>query len=147
MCCMDEEHGVNGQDHPIFSQYILINITARGSGKASENLNGKFNITAIMKEIDLDCFYRRLGNRKEHRPFIGQIELTYRCNLNCIHCYCKGLEDKEEELNTFQWKTYFDEIRQEGCIFLGFTGGDPLIRDDFLELYSYARKKGFITRF
>ncbi len=97
-----------------------------------------------MKEISFHYFHNRLHNKKRHYPLIGQIELTYRCNLDCVHCYCKKLEDKDEELNTSQWKKIFDEIKREGCIYLTFTGGDPLVREDFLELYSYAKKRCFI---
>ena len=38
-----------------------------------------------------------------------------------------------------------DEIHKEGCLWLTFTGGDPLVREDFLEIYSHAKKKGFIV--
>ena len=97
-----------------------------------------------MKEISSGHFYGRLHNKQRRLPLNGQIELTYRCNLNCIHCYCKGSEDKNTELNTFNWKKILDEIQKQGCVYLTFTGGEPLIRDDFLELYSYAKRKGFI---
>ena len=96
-----------------------------------------------MKEVGLGVFYRGLLKKKEYYPWIGQLELTYRCNLNCIHCYCKGTESKE--LTTEQWRKIIDEIKQEGCLWLTFTGGEPLIRGDFLEIYAHARAKGFIT--
>jgi len=89
-------------------------------------------------------FYNRLQNIERRYPLIGQIELTYRCNLNCVHCYCKGSENKNKELPTNDFKRIIKEIHKCGCIFLCFTGGEPLIRDDFLEIYSYARQKGFI---
>lgn len=97
-----------------------------------------------MKKQSPGHFYARLHNKKRHFPLTGQIELTYRCNLNCIHCYCKGSEDKDRELSTQDWKKILDVIQKEGCIWLIFTGGEPLIRDDFLEIYAYAKKKGFI---
>lgn len=97
-----------------------------------------------MKDISSGHFYGKLRNKKSHFPLEGQIELTYRCNLNCIHCYCKGLENKEKESSTEEWKRILDEIQKQGCIRLCFTGGEPLVRDDFLEIYSYAKKKGFI---
>lgn len=43
-----------------------------------------------------------------------------------------------------QWKKIIDQIHQENCIFLTFSGGDPFIRDDFLEIYAHAKKKGFL---
>lgn len=97
-----------------------------------------------MEEIGFYQFYRRLCQGRLFQPLDGQIDLSYRCNFNCIHCYCKGLEDSEEELTTAQWRTILDEIRREGCVYLTLTGGEPLIRDDFLELYAYARNRGFI---
>jgi radical SAM protein with 4Fe4S-binding SPASM domain len=88
--------------------------------------------------------YSTLINKKTQYPLSGQIELTYRCNLACIHCYCKGSDDINKELTTNEWKKILNEIHKEGCIYLTFTGGEPLIRSDFLKLYSYAKKKGFI---
>jgi len=98
-----------------------------------------------MKGISSSRFYGRLHNQKKHYSLNGQIELTYRCNFNCIHCYCKGLEDKNRELDTFQWKRILNEIQKQGCLYLVFTGGEPLIREDFLEIYSYAKKKCFLV--
>jgi radical SAM protein with 4Fe4S-binding SPASM domain len=95
-----------------------------------------------MKERTMGPLYGRLVNKKELFPLSGQLELTYRCNLNCVHCYCKGSEDKE--LTTKEWKNILDEIHKEGCLWLTFSGGDPLVREDFLEIYSYAVSKGFI---
>jgi len=113
-----------------------------------------------MEKQSVCNFFRRLYNKKEHYPLSGQLELTYRCNLNCIHCYCKGSEEhaprstshatrsmsntERRELTTQEWKEILDEIQKEGCIWLTFTGGDPLLRNDFLEIYAYAKIKGFI---
>lgn len=97
-----------------------------------------------MKKNSLSRFARKLINKKEHYPWSGQLELTHRCSLSCIHCYCAGSEDKDKELSTDEWKKILDIIHKEGCLWLTFTGGDPLARDDFLEIYAYAKSKGFI---
>ena len=97
-----------------------------------------------MKEISEDHFFLRMYNKKEHYPLTGQIELTCKCNLNCVHCYCKGSEEKNKELTTKEWKKIIDEIYKEGCLQLTFSGGEPLVRDDFLDIYSYAKAKGFL---
>lgn len=97
-----------------------------------------------MKDINSSHFYGKLHHKKELSPLSGQLELTYHCNLNCIHCYCKNSEDLSKELSAQEWKNILDEIQKEGCLWLCITGGDPLIRDDFLEIYSYAKRKGFI---
>jgi len=96
-----------------------------------------------MQTKNFDYFSNKLTRLiSVRRPVQGLIELTYRCNLNCVHCYCKGCEDKE--LATNELKGILDQLRKEGCLFLGLSGGEPLMREDFLELYLYARAKGFL---
>lgn len=90
-------------------------------------------------------FFCKIYNKNESFPLSGHIDLTYRCNLNCVHCYCSGLEDKNKELNTREWKEIIDQVCKEGCISLSFSGGDPFVREDFLELFSYAQKKGLFV--
>jgi radical SAM protein with 4Fe4S-binding SPASM domain len=97
-----------------------------------------------MKKSSFSAFIRKTVYKKEHYPWDGQLELTYRCSLNCVHCFCKGSEDKKRELATGEWKQILDTLRAEGCIWINFTGGDPLVRDDFLEIYAYAKARGFI---
>jgi len=75
------------------------------------------------------------------------IELTERCNNNCQHCYinrpARDLQALESEMST---DFVVDLIRQSadlGCLDVRFTGGEPLLRDDFKELYVFARRNGF----
>lgn len=101
-----------------------------------------------MKKQNISGFYSKIlsiCDRKKQFPLSGHLELTYRCNLNCIHCYCKGSENQSRELTTNEWKKIIDEIHEEGCLEICFSGGEPLIREDFLELYTYAKKKGFFV--
>jgi len=51
----------------------------------------------------------------------------------------------EKELKTEEVLHIFDQIAESGCLWLLITGGEPLLRKDFLEIYTYAKKKGFIT--
>lgn len=74
------------------------------------------------------------------------IELTERCNNNCIHC-CINLpvddhSAKEREMSTGQIKAILQEAADAGCFQVRFTGGEPLLRDDFEEIYLFARSKG-----
>jgi radical SAM protein with 4Fe4S-binding SPASM domain len=81
-------------------------------------------------------------------PFSGGIALTNRCNLTCLHCYAKedaeGQEDSGPELSTKQWEKTISEIKDAGCLYLLITGGEPLLRDDFAAIYSYAKSQGFL---
>jgi radical SAM protein with 4Fe4S-binding SPASM domain len=98
-----------------------------------------------MKVLPVSYLERKMFPKEKSSPIMGQLELTYRCQFDCVHCYCKGSEDKNKELTTTQWKKILDKIQRAGCFWLGFTGGDPLVRRDFLDIYSYAREKGFLV--
>ncbi|MCL5774488.1 MAG: PqqD family peptide modification chaperone [Firmicutes bacterium] len=69
------------------------------------------------------------------------LELTYRCNLNCKHCY---IENKIP--NDLLKKEYFkllDELAEMGTLEIVFTGGEPFLRKDFFHILEYARLLGF----
>jgi len=74
------------------------------------------------------------------------IELTERCNNACQHCYINLPEDDEvakgQELTTEEWKTIIHKAADLGAMSIRFTGGEPLIRPDFAEIYTYTRRLG-----
>ncbi len=85
---------------------------------------------------------------KGKHPLLVQldIELTERCNNRCMHCLINRPEDdrevKEREMDT---TFVLDVLRQAadlGCMTVRFTGGEPLLRKDFTELYLAARRLG-----
>lgn len=85
---------------------------------------------------------------KDKKPLLGKLdmELTERCNNNCIHCYINLPEDdlaaKKKELPTQKIKDILKEAASLGCIKVRFTGGEPLLREDFEELYVFTRRLG-----
>jgi len=97
-----------------------------------------------MQEKKHNYLYLNIIDKNRNLPVDGFLELTYSCNLNCIHCYVKGSESPGKELTTIQWKKLIKEIKRQGCLYLVLTGGDPLVRNDFLELYAYAKRQGFV---
>ncbi len=76
-------------------------------------------------------------------PIKVLFEITEKCNFKCVHCYCPRIS-KEKELNTTEIKKILDELQELGTIYITFTGGEPLLRKDFIDIYSYAKKKGFL---
>lgn len=74
------------------------------------------------------------------------IELTERCNNNCVHCYINQPADDQavisHEMPTDEVKKHLEEAVSLGALQVKFTGGEPLLRDDFEELYIFARKLG-----
>lgn len=77
-------------------------------------------------------------------PFKILWELTYHCNFNCIHCY--RVEEPRSELSTSEAKIVLDSLAREGCLYVTFSGGEPLSRADFFEIAQYARSRGFAIR-
>jgi len=82
-------------------------------------------------------------------PLSATFELTNRCNFNCAHCYINQPANDEaarqRELSTEQVKVIIDQMVAAGVLFLTLTGGEPLLRPDFAEIYTYARQKGLLV--
>ena len=70
-------------------------------------------------------------------------ELTHRCNLKCPYCYLNSKKVKEE-MSTRQWLKVIDEIPFYSLVTL--VGGEPLIREDFGEIFEAVSKKTFNKR-
>lgn len=70
---------------------------------------------------------------------------NWNCNQKCIHCYAAGQKlSEKEELSTKEWKKVIDICQKECIPQLTFTGGEPTMRKDLVELIEYS--KWFITR-
>jgi radical SAM protein with 4Fe4S-binding SPASM domain len=94
-------------------------------------------------------------SRSIHKHYSGQraplevsIEVTRRCPLECLHCYNNlpmgDLQARRRELSTEEHFKLLDQLAQLGCLWLLYTGGEIFARKDFLEIYTYAKKKGFL---
>jgi len=95
-----------------------------------------------MKEKEYCDFFQKRQSAKTRKPLYGQIELTYQCGYDCIHCYCR--DEPKTELGFDFWKDILGQVKKEGCLEITFTGGDPVLHKDFIRIYDYVRKKGFL---
>jgi 12,18-didecarboxysiroheme deacetylase len=69
--------------------------------------------------------------------------VTRACNLHCMHCYARAVEQsREKELTTKEAKGVIDDLAAFGVPVILFSGGEPLIRRDLMELSHYAVRKG-----
>lgn len=79
-------------------------------------------------------------------PLSGSLDITHRCNLRCLHCYTGDHSSNMlvTEMDTGKILSLLDEMCDAGCLYLLLTGGEPLLREDFHEIYRYAKEKGFL---
>lgn len=75
-------------------------------------------------------------------------EVTYRCPLHCVFCYNPvdfAKTGRADELSTADWLRVLREARALGAVQCGFSGGEPLVRDDLEELIAEAHRLGYYT--
>ena len=71
-------------------------------------------------------------------PLSVQLDLTYRCNERCVHCYLD--HDDHGEMTTAEIKHLLKELADAGVFILTLSGGEIFLRKDFFELLEYARR-------
>lgn len=95
----------------------------------------------------LEYMFYRAG--QEQIPLSGTFELTCRCNFDCRMCYIHRSSFDQEalrgELTTEQWLQLADRAAGCGMLTLLLTGGEPLIRPDFPEIYQHCREQGILV--
>ena len=107
-------------------------------------------VCPYIPEIEYSDFRARISQKVagQRIPLVGSLELTFRCNLRCQHCYVahghQGIRG-QEELSYSEITRIIDEIAAEGCLWLLLTGGEPLMRPDFVDIYTYAKRKGMLV--
>jgi len=73
-------------------------------------------------------------------------ELTYRCPLHCAFCFNPvDFATREQELSTESWLRVLREARALGSVQVGFSGGEPMLRDDLEVLVAEAHRLGYYT--
>ena len=79
-------------------------------------------------------------------PFLVSYRITTKCNLKCKHCFAEATEERaHDELSTEEAFRLIDDLAKWGIGLLLLSGGEPLCREDFLEIANYATKKGIKT--
>jgi radical SAM protein with 4Fe4S-binding SPASM domain len=74
-------------------------------------------------------------------PLAVHMDVTYRCNERCVHCYLD--HDDHGEMTTSEIKGVLDQLAEAGVFFLTFSGGEVFMRRDFFEIVEYARRLMF----
>src|ERR1019366_4104876 len=77
-------------------------------------------------------------------PLSVQLDLTYRCNERCVHCYLDHHD--HGEMTTAEIKDLLDQMADAGVFYLTISGGEILMRRDFFEILEYARARTFCIK-
>lgn len=90
----------------------------------------------------------RVRAARDRVPVSAMLELTSRCNLRCQHCYLGDPTEPDAgcdpEMDTESVFNSLDEWAEAGCLYLVLTGGDPMMRPDFNEIYRHAAELGML---
>ena len=92
------------------------------------------------------------SQQENSQPLITHLdlELTERCNNNCVHCCINlpadNLAARKKELSTQEIKDILREAASLGCVSAQFSGGEPFLREDLEEIYVFTRKLGVVVK-
>lgn len=99
-----------------------------------------------MKEVSLGALQDRLARKSN--PFrTCLLELTFRCNLDCLHCYVPRAElrARRDRLTGTEINRVLDRLARQGTVNLVLTGGEPLCHPDFDHVYRHAKRLGLLV--
>lgn len=89
--------------------------------------------------------YKRISKKRDFSsPLTATIEITYRCNFACKFCYMNCNKRKEDDLSLEKLQRTLEKLKKLGILRIILVGGEPLIREDFLKVYSLLKQKGFL---
>src|SRR5712672_3049959 len=89
---------------------------------------------------------QEMGERAQRLgvPFSVQLDLTYRCNEHCVHCYLD--HEDHGEMTTDEIKQLLKEMAEAGVFILTLSGGEIFLRKDFFEILEHARDLTFCIK-
>jgi radical SAM protein with 4Fe4S-binding SPASM domain len=144
-------HYQNNLDKAEFKQEIVSRMQSHYPKVPGENLIKDFdNIYGTLIEVsqgncpilEMNLETRETDPKLWTAPPRMDLALTYNCNNNCYFCYTGGPR-KMTELSTADWKKVIDKIWDNGIPQIVFTGGEPTLRDDLVELIEHSKE--FVT--
>lgn len=100
-----------------------------------------------MKQISSLQLVKKLAKkRKQLFPFDVSMEITSRCNLDCRFCLLGEKKNSAPDMPLERVFQIVDQLKEEGVMRLLVTGGEVFLREDYMKIYKYLKKKGFLVR-
>lgn len=105
--------------------------------------------TSLISQTTLQKLFKKRHLEKRRIPFSFDFDVTARCNNDCNHCYINvpadNTEYKKMELPLKQIEKIAEEAVSMGTLWCLLSGGEPLLRDDFEEIYLMLKRKGLLV--
>ena len=100
-----------------------------------------------MNQLDHQTFLQSLSAQAQQarRPDSATIELTYGCNLRCVHCYNPTHRALPQELTTEEVRSILTQMADLGVLTVSLSGGEPSLRPDIEEILGHARRAGLLV--
>jgi radical SAM protein with 4Fe4S-binding SPASM domain len=155
------ENKIIGKTYEINSAAALIALLSNGKNtikEITEVFRNQFNISTNEATEAVNSFLKELEKTSQlvYRsskvipvnppvPDYLILEITNKCNLNCIHCSVNANERYSQELTTEEWNRVISEASIMGVRAIGLSGGEPLMRPDFWKIAEHAVGKGLLV--
>lgn len=137
--CTNKVYELNGDAGQILD-YILNKDIDANTIEGNEYINELLSLGLLCKEQQVDA--EEIVEIKPRIKYVW-LELTDKCNFNCLHCYGAfghpSSKSLKKELSFNQWKKIIKEIRFNGCEAIQLIGGEPLLFKNFIPLLKYIK--------
>jgi len=154
-------NGLTGKDYELNPAAALMTLLCDGTRNLDE-INQTFSEQYEVDPIEArGTVYDFISSLQERRQLVFRtskirkvnvpppkylvLEITNRCNLNCIHCSVRANERLDNELTTTEWKDLITTLAEMGVEAVGLSGGEPLLRNDVFDLASHALDQGLLV--
>ncbi len=142
-----QEHGLSNDIEPFINQLYSLKMVGFDTDKEDDYISSSLNYSQDVEEKNNGAIEDRVSKWAFDKGFLWSIffELTYKCNLRCIHCYNPAFRG-EEEISFEKAKEIIDDAAEMGCFELTVSGGECTLDSDFVKIIEYARQKRFNVR-
>ena len=154
-------NGLTGKDYELNPAAVLMTLLCDGTRDLDE-INQAFSEQYKVDPIEArGTVYDFISSLQERRQLVFRtskirkvevpppkylvLEITNRCNLNCIHCSVRANERPDGELTTAEWKSLMTTLAEMGVEAVGLSGGEPLLREDVFDLAEHALNQGLLV--
>lgn len=153
----DVKKGIEGKANDDLRELLLLCDGTKSATEIAEEVSKNYKESQkkvkkkVMKSIEFleDLNFLDLIDHPVYTPLIvrdthlewpldvAYVEVTNTCNLHCIHCYKTAGAPLSNELDTQEWYSIIDELKELGIITVAVTGGEPFMREDIFDMLEY----------